>query len=97
MLIGNLGIGLFLLITNNIAWISLSIAGTFTIILLFIPLGTPVQISEIQSNLDKDHIYIYQVTLLALLILTAVLGFIFFFVLHCIEPVRSKTVKLFYM
>lgn len=44
---------------------------------------------------EKDYSYIYRTLLLTFVLLSALIGFVAFFILQCIEPIRAKTVKAF--
>lgn len=44
---------------------------------------------------EKDYSFIYRILLLTFIFLSAFIGFIAFFIVHCTEPIRAKTVKTF--
>lgn len=44
---------------------------------------------------EKDYAFIYRTSVFSFLLLSVLLGSLAFFVLHCIEPVRSKSIKTF--
>ncbi|KAJ8927479.1 hypothetical protein NQ314_020076 [Rhamnusium bicolor] len=110
--IGNIGIGLLLLIIvwiialivfvvgvklqSNISWIALGSATVLTILLLIIPTDKKHQPIEEPEDILRDYGIIYKNLFLAFLWLTGLVGFASFFVLHCIEPVRPKPIKSFY-
>jgi ABC-type Na+ efflux pump permease subunit len=112
MIVGSIGVGLLVLIIvwilaliifvvgikfqNNVAWVSLSSATVLTILLIVIPLDTHSKVVEDSDNLEKDYSFIHRLILLSFLILSALIGFIFFFILHCIEPIRPRRIKEFY-
>ncbi|KAL3266611.1 hypothetical protein HHI36_010775 [Cryptolaemus montrouzieri] len=108
--IGSIGIGLLILIIvwilalgifvvgvklqSNIAWIALGSAAVITIILISIPVEKHKPKEKIETE-EKDYTQIYKNLLLAFMIFTAIIGFIAFFLFHCIEPVRPKQIKVF--
>ncbi|KAG5897927.1 hypothetical protein JTB14_014041 [Gonioctena quinquepunctata] len=109
--IGNVGIGLFVLLIlwiitliifvvgvrlqSNISWITLGSATAITIILLIVPTDKGTPLEEFDA-VEKDYCIIYKNLLLSVLLLSCFLGFICFFVFHCIEPVRPKPIKSFF-
>lgn len=130
--IGNIGVGLFILIIiwilallvfvfavktqSNLGWISLGTALLVTIILVVIPTEKKNQAEEedigisvcknifllmLQNNnalllQEKDYAYIGRICLLTFLLLSVLIGFISFFILHCVVPVRAHSIKAFY-
>lgn len=109
--IGSIGVGLFILIIiwifallafvvavrtqSNFGWIALAAATIITITLIVIPTEKPQKTPDDIDSLDKDFGYVYRTVLLLFLILSVIIAFISFFVLHCIEPVRPKPIKSF--
>lgn len=109
--IGNIGIGLFLLIIvwiialivfvigvklqSNISWVALGTATSLTLLLIIIPTDKKYQQVEEPETIEKDYMIIYKNIFLAFLSFSAIVGFVSFFILHCIEPVRAKPVKSF--
>jgi len=107
--IGSIGVGLFILIIiwilalvafvfavrvqSNLGWFALAAATVLTLILVVIP--TEKHRTEVEDLpvLEKDYSYTYRSLLLSFLILSIIVGFVSFFVLHCIEPVRPKLIK----
>ncbi|XP_044254070.1 transmembrane protein 218-like [Tribolium madens] len=113
MIIGSIGVGLFVLIIlwiltliifvvgikyqNNIAWIILIVTTILTITLIIIPLEDPKTPIEGGDSFEKDYKFVYRVILLSFLIASAFLGFIFFFLLHCVERIQPKAIKQFHI
>ncbi|CAG9819678.1 unnamed protein product [Phaedon cochleariae] len=111
LIIGNIGIGLFILILlwiitlvvfvigvklqSNISWITLGSATAITILLVIIPTDKGTPVEEFEST-EKDYCIIYKNLLLAILLLSCFLGSVCFFIFHCIEPVHPKPIKSFY-
>ncbi|KAJ8943648.1 hypothetical protein NQ318_005650 [Aromia moschata] len=107
--VGNIGIGLLLLIIiwiitlivfvvgvklqSNISWIVLGSATAITILLLIIPTDRKTQPVKESEIIDKDYLIIYKNLFLGFLVFSALIGFVSFFVLHCIEPIRPKPIK----
>ncbi|XP_050506378.1 transmembrane protein 218-like [Diabrotica virgifera virgifera] len=110
--IGNVGIGLFILIIlwiitlvvfivsiklqSNISWISLGSATAITIILLIIPTDKGIPLEE-SEVFEKDYCFVYKNLLLAILLFSGLLGFGSFFILHCTVPVRPKPIHSAYL
>lgn len=44
---------------------------------------------------EKDYGFVYRTLLLTFIFLSVLIGFIAFFIVHCTEPIRAKTVKTF--
>lgn len=104
--VGNVGIGLFILIIlwilaliifviavktqSNLGWFALGIAAVVTIILTTIP----TEHQETQKILSYDYSYVYRSVLLWFLITSVFIGSFSIFILHCIEPIRPKRIVI---
>ncbi|CAH1992128.1 unnamed protein product [Acanthoscelides obtectus] len=108
--VGNVGIGLLILIfvwivalvlfivgvklQNNISWIALGCATIISILLLVIPTDKRRPAEETETT-EKDYTDIYKKIFVGFIWLSGIIGFGFFFVLHCIEPIHPKPIKSF--
>jgi len=110
--IGNIGLGLFILLIvwivtiivfvigiklqSNIAWIALGSATALTVILLCIPTEKHNKVPVELDIVEKDYIIVYKNCILAFLILSILAGLFIFFIGYCIVPIRPKPIKTFY-
>ncbi|XP_044749488.1 transmembrane protein 218 isoform X3 [Coccinella septempunctata] len=110
--VGSIGIGLLILIIvwiialgiyviavklqSNISWIALGTAAVITIILISFPVEKHNrEIYNIQS--ETDFKFIYKNLVLVILFTSSIVGFVAFFLFHCIEPVRAKPIQSFHI
>lgn len=109
-IIGNIGIGIFILtilwiltlfivvigvrLQSNISWIILGLATAITILLLIIPTDKEIQLNKL--DIEEDYWFIYKNILLSILLLSCIVGFGSFFVIHCTSPIHPDAIQSFY-
>lgn len=104
--IGNIGIGLFILIIlwiltlllfvvavkiqSNLGWFGIAFSSLVTIVLISIPIDRNKP--EYYQDLEVNYRDVTQTVLISFLVFSVIIGFVSFFILHCIESSRPKRI-----